>query len=530
MPLIMRKLKVPRKYIALILIAFVFIFGIGFGVSYYIFKETVRETEHVNQKAAYFLSKLIFEHQKVTLGIIQSYSLRPLLVQAAKRKNVAAAVPHLKNLVERNPEVGQVFITDRGGVLWVNYPTFRESIGKDYSQLIWYQGMIKKWAPYVSDIFKGDAGGGIPSIVVCAPVLDQKGNVLGILGTYQDPLLLAQHAREAKSAPNMKITLVDTTGQIIFSDKGEYQKQINAYQPFSLLRRELEKGEMSRAIEDPYEGRATYVAFAPIKEIGWSVFVEQEKAEVIRSRLLEFALIAGISLVLFVLVIGSSIYVLQREAYLSKLRNLSSQILGAQEIERKRIAHELHDSLLSQLAGIRMRLQSKILSIRRGEQPDRTALESMMSLMQNAIQDTRAIMNNLRPSLLDELGIVSTLNWFCREFQKNNPSICIECQIQIMEADVDDSLKIVIFRVFQEAANNFYKHGNGTTLKVFLSKKSESVELEIQDDGQGFDPYEVPKGVGLSSMKERVESSGGKIQIDSGIGKGTRIKAIWNCS
>jgi signal transduction histidine kinase len=293
----------------------------------------------------------------------------------------------------------------------------------------------------------------------------------------------------------------------------------------------MEEGGTHTAIEDPYEeGRLKYVAFAPVKEFGWSVFVEKGRTEIIRSNLFEFVLIAGISLILFALVVGGSIYFVQKDDYLSKIRHLSSQILNAQETERKRIAHELHDSLLSEMAGLSMSLDSKIFALREGRSPDLTAMEELMSLLRNIIKDTRAIMNNLRPSMLDELGISPTLTWFCREFQKLYPQICIDCQIKISETEVADPLKIVIFRVFQEAAHNFIKHGDGTKIELSLGKKERAVKLEIRDNGQGFNLYEVKKGVGLTSMRERVESSGGKFEIDSGIGKGTTIRAIWSAS
>jgi signal transduction histidine kinase len=273
-----------------------------------------------------------------------------------------------------------------------------------------------------------------------------------------------------------------------------------------------------------------YVAFAPLKELGWSIFVEKGRAEIIRSNLLEIGLIAGISLILFILVIISFINLVQKYDYLSKLRHLSRQILSAQETERKRIAHELHDSLLSELAGIRFRLGSKIAALKSGQPSDATGMEEIMALLGNAIKDTRAIMNDLRPSMLDELGLSSTLNWFCREFQERYPHMRLGCKMEIDEKEVDVSLRIVIFRVLQEAVNNFAKHGKGTEVKISIVRRERAIEMEIRDNGEGFNIDEVKKGVGLSSMRERVEFSGGEFQITSEIGKGTTIRANWNHS
>ena len=520
---------VAKKYIGFILIAFILIFGTGFGAAYYIFKDSLRETLNENQTAASFLSKHIFEHQRATLGILQSYAFRPLLVAATKGKDLQAVIPHLRNLLEKNPEFEQVFIAGKEGKLWVNYPLSMEPLGRDLSERDWYQRISKDPKPYVSDVYKRATAGGDLVVTACTPILDREGTVIGILGTNQRTLLLAKISREAKLNPAMKFTLVDRAGQIIFSDKFEDQMQIALYQPFTVLRKAMEEGKTHAEIGTPHEeGGLKYVAFAPVKEFGWSVFVEKGRTEIIRSNLFEFGLIAGISLILFALAVGGSIYFVQKDNYLSKIRHLSSQILNAQETERKRIAHELHDSLLSEMAGLSMSLDSKIFALKEGRSPDLTAMEELMSLLRNIIKDTRAIMNNLRPSMLDELGINPTLTWFCREYQKRYPQICIDCQIKISETEVTDSLKIVIFRVFQEAAHNFIRHGDGTKIELSLEKKERAIKLGIRDNGQGFNLYEVKKGVGLTSMRERVESSGGKFEIDSGIGKGTTIRAIWN--
>jgi signal transduction histidine kinase len=140
---------------------------------------------------------------------------------------------------------------------------------------------------------------------------------------------------------------------------------------------------------------------------------------------------------------------------------------------------------------------------------------------------------DLRPSLLDDIGILATIGWFTREFQKVYTSIQIEKAIDVQEEEVPDSLKVVIFRVIQEALNNIAKHSEANVASLFLRKSDGKLELGIGDNGQGFDldgvrSIESPeKGFGLSSMRERTELSGGTFSIESSIGKGTTIRASW---
>ena len=100
--------------------------------------------------------------------------------------------------------------------------------------------------------------------------------------------------------------------------------------------------------------------------------------------------------------------------------------------------------------------------------------------------------------------------------------------MEVGERDIPDSLKVVIYRVLQEALNNFAKHGKGDRIELSLSKSDNILTLTIQDNGQGFDVEKVQKGLGLESMRERVELSGGEFQLESAIGQGTTIRATWS--
>ena len=143
---------------------------------------------------------------------------------------------------------------------------------------------------------------------------------------------------------------------------------------------------------------------------------------------------------------------------------------------------------------------------------------------------------NLRPSLLDELGILATISWFCREFQKANPAIRIERKIHIQENDVANPAKTVIYRVMQEAFNNISKHSKANLVNLTLQKEKDKIEFIIQDHGQGFDlnaAYSLKsheRGLGLAGMKERTHLSGGSFSIESTPGIGTTIRASWPSS
>jgi PAS domain S-box-containing protein len=210
----------------------------------------------------------------------------------------------------------------------------------------------------------------------------------------------------------------------------------------------------------------------------------------------------------------------------SRLRFFASHYLTAQETERRRIAAELHDSIASALAGLKFRIENTGEDMKNGQR-DIQSIKDLSSNLSQTIGEVRRIMTDLRPSILDDLGILPALSWFCREYEKTYSHLSVEKQIGISEVDVPDSLKTVIFRISQEALNNIAKHSKASLVDLILQMDGKRLKLIIQDNGLGFQPDEVIKGFGLSTMRERAELSGGTFSIESVEGKGTVIRASW---
>ena len=211
-----------------------------------------------------------------------------------------------------------------------------------------------------------------------------------------------------------------------------------------------------------------------------------------------------------------------------QLRALSSKLLLAQEEERRRIARELHDSIGSSLTAIKLALENALDRIDRASTYVNLFVD-LIGVTQEALGEMRAIIAALRPSVLDDLGLLATISWFCRRFQSVHPGINIEKDINIEESAIPETLKIVIFRLMQEAFNNISKHSRAEFIKLSLVKNKKVIRFSIYDNGLGFDVGVAlsGKGLGLSSMRERVELSGGSFAIESVAGRGTSIRATW---
>jgi signal transduction histidine kinase len=218
----------------------------------------------------------------------------------------------------------------------------------------------------------------------------------------------------------------------------------------------------------------------------------------------------------------------------TELRRVSSQLLKVQEDERRRISRELHDSIGQLLAALQFGVNDALGRIPEGPtEASVNILEALIPLIKQASEEVRRIHTDLRPSLLDDLGIIVTISWFCRECERLYSGIRIERRFDIEEKEVPEPLKIVIFRILQEAVNNVAKHSKADLVRVSLKKTGRNMELVIDDNGQGFDVEHVRSmklsqgSVGLASMRERTELSGGSFSIDSIKGDGTIVRASW---
>ena len=220
-----------------------------------------------------------------------------------------------------------------------------------------------------------------------------------------------------------------------------------------------------------------------------------------------------------------------------KLRSLAKQVLYAQELERKRIASELHDGIGQTLSAIKFYVENSISNL-----SDATAIsaiaefEKVVPKLQGAVEEVRRISMALRPSLLDDIGVLATLHWFCRESNTGTPNINFSFNNNnVLEEDISPNLKTEIFRIVQEAANNASKYSQANNVQITTVDDGKLLRLEVLDDGIGFDyaviaskqGYAESKGMGLVSMRERVENSNGHFTVNSVPTKGTTIICIW---
>jgi len=230
---------------------------------------------------------------------------------------------------------------------------------------------------------------------------------------------------------------------------------------------------------------------------------------------------------------GQRILTLQRRARIdqlnmerseAELRRLSADLVRAQEEERKAISRELHDEVGQTLTALGIEIGNIERLKTADPQEFREHVVEAKKLTQQTLRTVRDLAMGLRPSMLDDSGLVPALRWQIKEFSKRT-GVPVTLQLDGALSDPGESISTCVYRVVQEALTNCARHARAHNIRIALHGKTDMVSLAIQDDGVGFDPARETTGIGIMGIEERVRDLGGKLTITSGRQRGTLLLA-----
>ncbi|MGD2244935.1 MAG: PAS domain S-box protein [Candidatus Aminicenantes bacterium] len=209
-----------------------------------------------------------------------------------------------------------------------------------------------------------------------------------------------------------------------------------------------------------------------------------------------------------------------------QLRNLAAHLQSIREEERASVAREIHDELGQALTALKMDLSWLDKKLPEEQRPLLKKTKSMSQLIDSTIHIVQRLSAELRPGLLDDIGLFATIEWQAEEFQKRTGIVC-ELSVSSQKINLDQERSTAIFRIFQETLTNIARHANATKVRVNLVKKGRKLELTIKDNGKGITEEKIsdPKSLGLIGIQERVHFFGGDIVIKGIRNKGTTITA-----
>jgi PAS domain S-box-containing protein len=212
----------------------------------------------------------------------------------------------------------------------------------------------------------------------------------------------------------------------------------------------------------------------------------------------------------------------------TRLRSLSSQLMKGQEMERMRLSKELHDELGQALALLKHRIRSIRSKLQKGQSSLQEECEETSRYIDEIIENVRRLSRELSPSILEDLGLTSALQWLSENFDKQY-SIMTSLEIDNIDDLFPKEAQTNLYRISQEALTNIAKHAEAKHVSFAVKENEESVSIIIEDEGKGFDVIKVrathspEKGLGLDAMEERAHMLGASLHIKSQVGEGTRI-------
>lgn len=207
-----------------------------------------------------------------------------------------------------------------------------------------------------------------------------------------------------------------------------------------------------------------------------------------------------------------------------QLRDLALHLQHIREEERSRIAREIHDELGQALTALKMDVHWLGLRLPTDQQVQMHKIKSMSGLIDTTVQAVRRISSELRPGLLDDLGLTAAIEWQAQEFCSRAG---LRCDIRSEPEDIilDQARSIALFRIFQEALTNIARHAQATQVEVILEENTETVEMEIRDNGKGITAEQLvaSKSFGILGIQERVHALGGELSISGAPDQGTIV-------
>ena len=208
-----------------------------------------------------------------------------------------------------------------------------------------------------------------------------------------------------------------------------------------------------------------------------------------------------------------------------QLRALAGHLESARESERQGIARDIHDDLGQSLTGLKIDLVQLAKKLPAGQPELHRHVEAMVALTDETINSVRRIMTQLRPAVLDDLGLAAAVEWQGREFEERTG---IQCRLALPEHDIslDPGHATAVFRIYQESLTNVARHAFATAVDVRLDEKEGKLVLEVRDNGRGFATGAMPgpQSFGLIGMRERALLLGGSLEINSAPGAGTAVR------
>ena len=533
-------------------------------------RETTRQQQEIANRVAQTVSTIVqdIQNNQGQLNPARKNDLRSGLIagQISNGINLAASralaqlqdkannQQSLEAIIQANPQIqGLARFSPAGDLqesVWrspemkINAQSFTQSEVFDTAR----QGVNAQGAPFISQR-------NAPLITVAAPILEDNA-VTGVLMAWVNAQSVWQSLTNLPVSKTGYLYIIDQNGQAVITPP-----QFSSAAPPAALQANIQ----ARKTYTGLSGQQVIGRLSPIENTPWQAVIEIPTAEANASLhslliILGAILMFGLSLAIYVARLFSEwilqpIHTLRDSALkitrgdlshrinlerndelgvlaaafnqmvstlqetIEKLRQVSRQLLLAEEAERRRIAHEIHDELGQTLTALKFSLSMAMRSS--PNDPNLIAARQMTSAAQ---EKARTLSHELRPSMLDDMGLLPTLEWYIDRLEQH-ANLAVSLDAKLDEDILSPEIKTTLYRLIVEALTNIRKHAQASSAEIILTQGPKRISLTITDDGQGFDTAILKQShsLGIAGIRERVNLLRGEFLLKSQVGHGTGI-------
>jgi len=324
-----------RRYFYLVIVlTFVILSAVTFLICQRHYVTDREKTLKEDRSTANLLSLILDQRLKRIVAVMEAYTHRPLLLEAVRDQDVDKARVHLTNLINSDPAIDILIVTDRKGTLWAACPDRPEALGKNFAYREWYKDVSKGWKPCISDVVLRVVREKDLAIQISIPFIDANGQVIGILLNTQRTVGLSKRFKQVPLDPGVSISVADRKGQTVYCSRHHVEKEIKPYPFYSDMNKAAAANHKTFVVDDPdLRGGKRYVSFSPVGDMGWTVLVGRDKGSILLSGFGYYIQVIIISLLLFLSILLFLAY--------SKKQVMNQRTREQLEAERKiRAGHE----------------------------------------------------------------------------------------------------------------------------------------------------------------------------------------------
>jgi len=302
---------------------FLFLVSLSFYLSYRHYADNKKQLLIKDRQYAQLLTLTTEAYIQDTLSTLESYASRPLLIQAVRQKDASEARRHLLMLTRMNPQIDAVVVADKKGTLWASLPDHPDIMEKNFAFRDWYRGVSREWKPYVAEVVIRSTGEKDTAIHIAVPIIDGKGEVLGILVCPMRAVAIGKLLRRAPLEEGLFISITDRKGTLLYSSRYAHEKSLIRYPFFDAAKA---RPMTTVTVTDPAgRGEKRHISYAPIDNADLHVFVGRDQSSAWSSFWSYLAQISSISILLFACIVLLLLYIRKNIIAQSTMESLKAE-------------------------------------------------------------------------------------------------------------------------------------------------------------------------------------------------------------